>query len=110
YICNSGDIKGDNKENELYINQHDNTFLEQAKQYGLNDPGYTTHVSFFDYDLDGDLDCYILNNSFVDVRKFDLEEVRKTRDTLGGHKLMRNDNNFFTDISEKAGIAGTKIA
>ena len=110
YICNSGDIKGDNKENELYINQHDNTFLEQAKQYGLNDPGYTTHVSFFDYDLDGDLDCYILNNSFVDVRKFDLEEVRKTRDTLGGHKLMRNDGNIFTDVSEKAGIAGTKIA
>jgi len=110
YICNSGDIKGDNKENELYINQHDNTFLEQAKQYGLNDPGYTTHVSFFDYDLDGDLDCYILNNSFVDVRKFDMEEVRKLRDTLGGHKLMRNDNNYFTDISEMAGIAGTKIA
>ena len=110
YICNSGDIKGDNKENELYINQHNNTFTEEAKAYGLNDPGYTTHVSFFDYDLDGDLDCYILNNSFVDVRKFDLEQVRKTRDTLGGHKLMRNDNGHFTDVSEQAGIAGTKIA
>ena len=100
YVCNSGDIKGDNKENELYINQHNNTFKEEAKTYGLNDPGYTTHVSFFDYDLDGDLDCYILNNSFVDVRKFDLEEVRKIRDTLGGHKLMRNDDGHFTDISE----------
>ncbi len=110
YVCNSGDIKGDNKENELYINQHNNTFKEEAKTYGLNDPGYTTHVSFFDYDLDGDLDCYILNNSFVDVRKFDLEAVRKIRDTLGGHKLMRNDNNHFTDVSEQAGIAGTKIA
>jgi enediyne biosynthesis protein E4 len=110
YVCNSGDIKGDNKENELYINQHNNTFKEEAKAYGLNDPGYTTHVSFFDYDLDGDLDCYILNNSFVDVRKFDLEAVRKIRDTLGGHKLMRNDNNHFTDVSEQAGIAGTKIA
>jgi enediyne biosynthesis protein E4 len=110
YVCNSGDIKGDNKENELYINQHNNTFKEEAKSYGLNDPGYTTHVSFFDYDLDGDLDCYILNNSFVDVRKFDLEAVRKIRDTLGGHKLMRNDNNHFTDVSEQAGIAGTKIA
>jgi enediyne biosynthesis protein E4 len=110
YVCNSGDIKGDNKENELYINLHNNTFIEQAKAYGLNDPGYTTHVSFFDYDLDGDLDCYILNNSFVDVRKFDLEAVRKIRDTLGGHKLMRNDNGHFTDVSEQAGIAGTKIA
>jgi hypothetical protein len=110
YICNSGDISGDNKENELYINQHNNSFTEKAKELGLNDPGYTTHISFFDYDLDGDLDCYILNNSFVDVRKFDLEAVRKQRDTLGGHKLMRNDNGRFTDISEKAGISGTKIA
>jgi hypothetical protein len=110
YVCNSGDIKGDNKENELYINQRNNTFTEEAKSYGLNDPGYTTHVSFFDYDLDGDLDCYILNNSFVDVRKFDLEAVRKVRDTLGGHKLMRNDNGHFIDVSEQAGIAGTKIA
>ena len=110
YICNSGDIKGDNKENELYINQGDLSFKEEAKQFGLNDPGYTTHVSFFDYDLDGDLDCYILNNSFVDVRKFDIDSVRNIRDTMGGHKLMRNDNGHFTDVSEQAGIAGTKIA
>ena len=67
YICNSGDIKGDDKENELYINQHNNTFREQAKEYGLNDAGFTTHISFFDYDLVDDLDGYILNNSFVDV-------------------------------------------
>jgi len=110
YICNSGDIKGDNKENELYINQGNLGFKEQAKQFGLNDPGYTTHVSFFDYDLDGDLDCYILNNSFVDVRKFDIDSVRNVRDKMGGHKLMRNDNGHFTDVSEQAGIAGTKIA
>ena len=108
YICNSGDIKGDNKENELYINQGDLTFKEQAKQFGLNDPGYTTHVSFFDYDMDGDLDCYILNNSFVDVRKFDIDSVRKVRDILGGHKLMRNDNGHFTDVSEQAGIAALR--
>ena len=110
YICNSGNIKGDNKENELYINQHDNTFKEEAKELGLNDPGYTTHVSFFDYDLDGDLDCYILNNSFVDVSKFDVIKARSIRDTLGGHKLMRNVNGHFTDVSEKAGIASIKIA
>ncbi len=50
YICNSGDIKGANRENELYINKGNLKFAEQAKQYGLNDPGFTTHVSFFDYD------------------------------------------------------------
>ena len=110
YICNSGDIKGDDKENELYINQHNNTFKEQAKEYGLNDAGFTTHISFFDYDLDGDLDAYILNNSFVDVYKFDLELARKIRDPMGGHKLMRNDNGHFSDVSETAGIASIKIA
>ncbi|NJO25746.1 MAG: VCBS repeat-containing protein, partial [Bacteroidia bacterium] len=110
YICNSGDIKGDNKENELYINGHDGTFKEQAREYGLNDAGYTTHVSFFDYDLDSDLDCYILNNSFVDVRKFDIDSARKITDPLGGHKLMRNDNGHFTNVSAEAGIASIKIS
>ncbi|HEY5970142.1 MAG TPA: VCBS repeat-containing protein, partial [Chitinophagaceae bacterium] len=109
YICNSGDIKGDDKENELYINQHNNTFKEQAKELGLNDAGFTTHISFFDYDLDGDLDAYILNNSFVDVYKFDLDSARKIRDPLG-HKLMRNDNGHFSDVSEQAGISSIKIA
>ncbi len=110
YVCNSGDIKGDNKENELYINQHNNSFKEEAKEMGLNDPGFTTHVSFFDYDLDGDLDCYILNNSFVDVQKFDLDSARRITDPLGGHKLMRNDNGHFTNVSDEAGIRSIKIA
>ncbi len=110
YICNSGDIKGDDKENELYINQHDNTFKEQAKELGLNDSGYTTHIAFFDYDLDGDLDAYILNNSFVDVYKFDLDSAKNIRDPMGGHKLMRNDNGHFSDVSATSGIASIKIA
>ena len=110
YLCNSGDIKGDNKENELYINQHNNTFIEKAKEYGLNDPGYTTHVSFFDYDLDGDLDCYVLNNSFIDVQKFDVVAARSVIDTLGGHKLLRNDNGHFKNVSAEAGIASIKIS
>ena len=110
YICNSGDIKGDDRENELYINQKNNTFKEQAEEFGLNDRGYTTHISFFDYDLDKDLDAYILNNSFVDVAKFDLDSARNIIDTLGGHKLMRNDNGRFVNVSQQAGIASIKIA
>ncbi len=110
YICNSGDIKGDNKENELYINQHNNTFKEQAKEFGLNDPGYTTHISFFDYDLDGDLDAYILNNSFISVEKFDIVAARSVIDTIGGHKLMKNDNGYFRNVSLASGIASIKIS
>src|SRR5690606_20934322 len=62
YVCNAG-LKG-RRENELFINNGDLTFTERAVEYGLADNGFTTHAAFFDYDKDGDLDCYILNNSF----------------------------------------------
>ncbi|MDH5380039.1 MAG: VCBS repeat-containing protein [Cyclobacteriaceae bacterium] len=110
YVCNSGDIKGDNKQNELFINQGDQTFVESAEQYGLDDKGYSTHASFFDFDKDGDLDVYILNNSYQAIGSFDLRRnERPKRDSLGGDKLMLNENGVFTDISEKAGIYGSVI-
>jgi enediyne biosynthesis protein E4 len=115
YVCNSGDIQGGNRANELYINNGSSnngenipTFTEKAAEYGLADNGLTTHASFFDYDKDGDLDCYILNNSFKSIGSFNLQQnLRNTRDSLGGHKLLRNDGNKFTDVSEKAGIYGS---
>lgn len=110
YVCNSGDVKGDNRENELYINQTDGTFKEMAKAYGVADPGYSTHAAFFDYDKDGDLDLYLLNNSFQAIGSFNLrKQVRNTRDPLGGHKFFRNDGEKFVDISAEAGIYGSII-
>lgn len=110
YVCNSGDIKGDNKENELFINNGNLTFTESAAAYGLNDPGYSTHAAFFDYDKDGDLDAYILNNSFQAIGSFNLRKnQRPIRDALGGDKLMENRNGKFIDVSEKAGIYGSVI-
>ena len=110
YVCNSGDLEGDNKENELFINQGNLTFKESAASYGLNDKGFSTHASFFDYDNDGDLDCYVLNNSFKDVRKFDIKpDARNVRDVMGGDKLYRNDGERFTDVSEAANIYGVNI-
>jgi len=109
YVCNSGNIDGDDKENELFINNGDLTFTEQAKQYGLDDPGFSTHAVFFDYDLDGDLDCYLLNNSFRPVSSFGLTNIRHIRDELGGDKLYRNDQGKYVDVSEAAGIYGSVI-
>ncbi|MEL6534694.1 MAG: VCBS repeat-containing protein, partial [Bacteroidota bacterium] len=80
YVCNSGNPEGGDKENELFINQQDGTFLEQASKYGLDDGGFSTHAVFFDYDLDNDLDCYILNNSFRPVNEFGLTNIREERD------------------------------
>jgi len=110
YVCNSGDVDGDNKQNELFINNQDGTFKEDASTYGLDDKGFSTHSVFFDYDKDGDLDVYLLNNSYQAIGSFDLRrEERPKRDALGGDKLMRNDNGFFIDVSEEAGIYGSVI-
>ena len=110
YVCNSGDIQGDNKENELFINKGNLQFEEAAAQYNLNDKGYSTHAAFFDYDKDGDLDVYILNNSYQAIGSFNLRKnERPKRDLLGGDKLMENRNGSFVDVSESAGIYGSVI-
>lgn len=110
YVCNSGDVKGDNKQNELFINNGDQTFTDKAEEYGVADKGYTTHAAFFDYDKDGDLDLYVLNNSYQAIGSFNLRKnERPKRDVLGGDKLMRNDGGHFTDVSEQSGIYGSVI-
>ncbi|GGH47079.1 hypothetical protein GCM10007423_47340 [Dyadobacter endophyticus] len=119
YVCNAGYQKFLNKQgNSLYINNGDLTFTESAKKYGLDETGYTTHAAFLDYDLDGDLDAYVLNNSFIPVNTLNYANDRNRRakdwpvkDFLkgGGAKLLRNDGGKFVDVSEEAGIYGSLI-
>jgi len=110
YVCKSGDPNSKHRNNELFINNGDLTFSEKAAEYGIADMGLSNHASFFDYDRDGDLDCYLLNNSFQSVTEFDIKPgQREIRDTLGGNKLYRNDNDRFIDVSIEAGIYGSKI-
>jgi hypothetical protein len=125
YVCKSGDLKGKNRSNELFINngfspspsgvptgigRGEVTFTEKAKDYGLDNRGLSTHAVFFDYDNDGDLDCYLLNNSFRSVGNYDLiKDQRNIADTLGGNKLYRNDGNNFSDVTQRAGIYSSKI-
>lgn len=109
YVCNAGDINGDNRENELFINNGDLTFSEKAGEYGLADKGFSTHAAFLDFDKDGDLDCYVLNNSYRPVASLGYRNLRNVRDEFGGHKLYRNDKGHYVDISEQAGIYGSVI-
>src|SRR5690349_6350782 len=109
YVSNAGDVKGGRRENELFINNGDLTFKESAEAYGLADRGFSTHAAFLDFDKDGDLDCYVLNNSYRPVSTLGYRNLRNERDEFGGHKLYRNDNNHFIDISEQAGIYGSVI-
>ena len=118
YVCNAGNTKGDSQKNELFINNRNGTFTEKAEQYNLADTGITTHAAFFDYDKDGDLDCYILNNSFIPVSSLNYSNKRDLRDKDwevadilkgGGDKLLRNDNGKFIDVSATSGIYGSLI-
>jgi enediyne biosynthesis protein E4 len=114
YVGYAGDVAGERRANELYINQGLNengvpTFVEAAEEWGIADEGYTTHAVFFDYDGDGLLDLYLVNNSFRPVSSFGLRNVRHVREPLGGDKLYRNVGGRFVDVSEEAGIFGSEI-
>ena len=109
YVCNSGIDDSEKRANEVFINKGDLTFTESGASYGLNDKGYSTHAAFFDYDHDGDLDMYLLNNSFISVGRLGFANLRNQRDAEGGDKLFRNDGNLFKDVSKEAGIFGSLI-
>ena len=115
YVANSGIVAEGDRANELFLNDGTGHFRESAAELGLADTGYGTHAAFFDYDRDGDLDCYVLNNSFRPITSFNLEaSLRPGRDSVGGDKLYRNEfaqtgRTYFTDVSEESGIYGSVI-
>lgn len=119
YVSNAGNLDGNNHDNDLYINNGDLTFTEKANDYNLAKTGFSTQAAFFDYDNDGDLDAYILNNSNIPVSSLGYSEKRKVRaqnwknvpDIFKGvgDLLLRNDGNTFVDVSEEAGIYGSLI-
>lgn len=110
YVCKSGKPDVPDRKNALFINNGDLTFTDKAGEYGLDVLGLSNHAAFFDFDRDGDLDCYLLNNSFQSVTEFDIKpRQREIRDTLGANKLFRNDEGHFKDVSAESGIYGSKI-
>jgi hypothetical protein len=120
FVSNAGNMEDSAlRKNQLFINNHNLTFTESARQYGLSNTGYTTQVSFFDYDADGDLDCFIINNSPVSPASLNYSNQRDLPDANwhvapqfkgGGDHLYRNDNGKFSDVTKQAGIHGSLIS
>jgi len=104
YVCYSGKKPDDVRRNQLFINQGDNKFLEEASRYGLDDPGYSTQAAFFDCDNDGDLDMFLLNHNIKKIDNMEFSSHKGEVDALAGNKLFRNENGHFTDVSQAAGI------
>ncbi|MEQ1796447.1 MAG: VCBS repeat-containing protein [Lacibacter sp.] len=120
YICNAGNMfDAALRKNQLFINNHNLTFTESAEKYGLDNSGYSTQASFFDYDLDGDLDCFLINNTPIPVNTLNYANMRdlpaekwSVADFLkpGGDHLYKNDNGHFTEVTKEAGIHGSLIS
>lgn len=108
YVCAVANHHGLKGHNELFINNGNNTFTESAAKYGLDFSGFSTQAAFFDYDHDGDLDCYLLNQSHYPNQNIVDTSNRRKIDLYAGDRLYRNDMNTaskkFTDVSKEAGI------
>ncbi|WP_310380959.1 VCBS repeat-containing protein [Flavobacterium sp.] len=106
YVCAVVGINGFEGHNELFINNKNNTFTESAAEYGLDLDNYSSSAAFFDYDLDGDLDMYLLNHAVHSEFSFGNADIRNKRSYECGDKLFQNNNGKFVDVSEQAGIFG----
>jgi enediyne biosynthesis protein E4 len=112
YVCYSG-LEIYDRSNQLFINNGNNSegkisFSEKAKEFGLDAPGtYSTQSYFFDYDRDGDLDMFLLNHG-VDYHSSFANAIQKKneRHPQFGNRLYRNDDGYFNDVSDMAGISG----
>ncbi len=104
YVCAVVGILGFEGHNELFINNGDLTFSEQSSQYNLNIKSQANNVAFFDYDKDGDLDMYLLNEGKHSAESFGPASNRFIISEGNGDRLLRNDKGKFIDVSKEAGI------
>ena len=104
YVCRAGIVGADHRRNQLYINDGDGTFTEQAAAYGLDASAYSTHASFFDYDRDGDLDLYLLNNPPIRDSRVSTQPTSRQRREFENDQLFRNDDGTFVDVTPQSGL------
>lgn len=114
YVCKVGQFKSISGKNLLFVNEGTDkngipVFSEKAGEYGLDIQSFATQSAFFDYDLDGDLDMFLLNHSVYPNRNYGKGNLRKQIDSLAGDKLFRNEAGFFREVSEEAGIYQGRI-
>lgn len=117
FVCRAGAADPRLRTKLLYVNNGKTadgipTFTEKAAEYGLNDASYTTQAVFFDYDRDGDTDCFLLNHSLQEYAGFSnlLANYRQQRNEAYGNKLLRNDGGRFTNVTDSAGIVSNVLS
>ncbi len=98
------------RQNQLWLNQGLDdkglpAFREAATQYGIADQGYSVHSAFLDYDLDGDLDLYVLNNIVNQNIPTSYRPKLTDATAINNDQFYRNNGDgSFTNITQEAGI------
>lgn len=118
YVCRSAAADPNGRRNLLFINNHLDeasgtvTFTEQGRDFGVDDPAYSTQAAFFDYDRDGDLDLFLLNHSVPEYSGFQttIGSFKKISNPFYGNKLYRNNGNQFKDVSSEANIVNNVLS
>ncbi|MDP9046955.1 MAG: CRTAC1 family protein, partial [Bacteroidota bacterium] len=109
YVCAVAGKLGLQGHNMLYINNHDGTFTERSAEYGLDFSGYSTQAAFFDYNHDGKLDCFLLNQSHHSVETYGDTSLRRKINKPAGSKLYLNNNGHFVDVTQRSGIYSSAL-
>jgi len=114
YVSKSGTIGSPHRANKLYVNDGDGTFTERAAEYGLDATAYSTHATFFDYDRDGDLDLYLLNNPPIRDSRMGVRSTLGQRREYQNDQLFRNEGDSsgtpqFEEVTEEAGLVTDAI-
>lgn len=113
YVCAVGGYQGMEGRNQLYINNRNLGFKDEAAEYGLDEEGFNTQATFFDYDRDGDLDVYLVKHAVHSSEQYIDTSSRHTPDAASGDKLFRNEISNgarrFTDVTRAAGIFNGRI-
>lgn len=115
YVCRVGQYEVLKSKNLFLICQGINKqgvpfYQDEATQYGLDFSGFSTQAAFFDYDLDGDLDMYLMNHSVHENGTFrPRKDFAGTFHPLSGDRIFRNDNGHFSDVTKQTGIESSAI-
>ena len=126
YVCRSAAGNAKLRRNLLFINngidlslllakergRGEVTFTERAAEYGLDDPAYSSQAAFFDYDRDGDLDCFLLNHSVQEFAGFSrtMGDFKTQANPNYGSKLYRNESGKFNDVTAESGLISNVLS
>jgi hypothetical protein len=116
YICRVGKYEILKSHNQLLVCQGIDKngtpfYADKAREFGLDFSGFSSQAAFFDYDLDGDLDMFLLNHSIHEKGNYSpRKDFAGSYHPLSGDRMYRNDGARFSDVTRESQINSSAIS